>query len=478
MVEGFASSTIAGDPQTLDVTIEKSKLQRGVYRISKPYANYVSPIPALTYTDSIATPMIIHAEDPTAVWIETFKTGLSYGTTYVGGEISHQAADLLSQYTVASIKAECPEIFGTLADGIITFNPTFTLNEKTYYTFRFLFNSGAKAFATNADGKFKIMLPGSKDYSVAISADKQCSPDNKFNFTITAGKDVTKVKVATLKGDHEGIADNYNLIAQDGISLDIVDGKATYPLDLSAAKSISRYTIFAVVPNAADTAALSGEIVRVYTNDLSTTWETLPDKGTYTDAIMPFETNSADKAATYNCTVEKSTVTPGLYRFASPLADDSFTYAMINEHTSGCKHYIYLNVADTAKCYIPVSTVGFDFGYGPIAITTIPALAKADNDPEEEYSDFYGKMDPEGNVTFPAKSVLASDLNYQDGTWFYLTLAPTAFKVPGIGAGVDNVTIDANDTPVYYNLQGVRIDNPGRGLYIVKKGNTTTKVVR
>ncbi len=34
---------------------------------------------------------------------------------------------------------------------------------------------------------------------------------------------------------------------------------------------------------------------------------------------------------------------------------------------------------------------------------------------------------------------------------------------------------DADGQPVYYNLQGVRTDNPGRGIYIVRRGNKVTK---
>lgn len=35
----------------------------------------------------------------------------------------------------------------------------------------------------------------------------------------------------------------------------------------------------------------------------------------------------------------------------------------------------------------------------------------------------------------------------------------------------------SESAPVYYNLQGVRIDNPSDGMFIKKSGNTTTKVM-
>lgn len=46
-------------------------------------------------------------------------------------------------------------------------------------------------------------------------------------------------------------------------------------------------------------------------------------------------------------------------------------------------------------------------------------------------------------------------------------------------AGVEGVGIDANaDAPVeYYNLQGIRVENPTSGLYISRQGDKVTKVI-
>ena len=44
-------------------------------------------------------------------------------------------------------------------------------------------------------------------------------------------------------------------------------------------------------------------------------------------------------------------------------------------------------------------------------------------------------------------------------------------------SGIENVGVDRVDTPaVYYNLQGIRIENPANGVYIRRQGNKTTKV--
>ena len=43
------------------------------------------------------------------------------------------------------------------------------------------------------------------------------------------------------------------------------------------------------------------------------------------------------------------------------------------------------------------------------------------------------------------------------------------------GAAIEGVEADNNVAPVYYNLQGVRVDNAANGLYIVVRGDKAAK---
>jgi len=44
--------------------------------------------------------------------------------------------------------------------------------------------------------------------------------------------------------------------------------------------------------------------------------------------------------------------------------------------------------------------------------------------------------------------------------------------------GVTSIAVDASDAPVeYFNLQGVRVNNPENGLFIRRQGNKTTKII-
>lgn len=49
----------------------------------------------------------------------------------------------------------------------------------------------------------------------------------------------------------------------------------------------------------------------------------------------------------------------------------------------------------------------------------------------------------------------------------------------GAGAGVENVATESADAPAeYFNLQGVRVNNPENGIFICRQGSKVTKVVK
>ena len=62
----------------------------------------------------------------------------------------------------------------------------------------------------------------------------------------------------------------------------------------------------------------------------------------------------------------------------------------------------------------------------------------------------------------------------------YNTTMTFSFNLDELVAGVGNITVDEVDenAPVeYYNLQGVRVQNPENGLYIRRQGKNVTKVI-
>ena len=53
----------------------------------------------------------------------------------------------------------------------------------------------------------------------------------------------------------------------------------------------------------------------------------------------------------------------------------------------------------------------------------------------------------------------------------------TVILTPGGPAGVDSLVDDSNAPVEYYNLQGVKVANPDKGIFIRKQGKTTKKVI-
>jgi len=93
-----------------------------------------------------------------------------------------------------------------------------------------------------------------------------------------------------------------------------------------------------------------------------------------------------------------------------------------------------------------------------------------------------------GTITFPADAIVLSFPIYYEAQgnplqrWTNDDLAlPTVITIPGRANGINDIKVDGSaaaiDGPVeYYNLQGVRVENPASGLYIKRQGNKATKV--
>ena len=97
---------------------------------------------------------------------------------------------------------------------------------------------------------------------------------------------------------------------------------------------------------------------------------------------------------------------------------------------------------------------------GPTAITP-------DSDPEEGWQalDYNG-----GNMSMKS--------NFEGKITFEIMPGNTARALFDDEAGVKNVEIDNNAPVEYFNLQGVRVENPENGLFIARQGKVVKKVVK
>lgn len=103
-----------------------------------------------------------------------------------------------------------------------------------------------------------------------------------------------------------------------------------------------------------------------------------------------------------------------------------------------------------------------------------------DNSKDHSISKYFTKADLDNTYASDGKYTFFVRTVYKDG----LNLAPTfhsmVYEVPQTPTSVGSIFADKdeNSTPVYYNLQGVRVENPTvPGVYVRMEGKTATKVI-
>lgn len=141
--------------QTYEVEVQESASTRHLYRLINPYgAAY--PLNSPGDYDADNHYMIIHAEDPSKVYIEEFASGMNwmnYGEIYLNSEA-------WMQMQTADISEIDSAIFGTLKDDTITF-PTGALCIAVKR------NGPLEYESANLNGRFSLRIPGAGVENVA-----------------------------------------------------------------------------------------------------------------------------------------------------------------------------------------------------------------------------------------------------------------------------------------------------------------------
>lgn len=148
--ESLVGDLFGVDNIVYEVEIETIPEQPGMYRLVCPYCAAYPYNSVGDYDTSKKHYMEIDAQDPTAVYIKKFYSGMDWG--YGEFVFWSMAGYYLSQgSTLEEIKAA--GYCGTLKDGVITFPAGSLIISMTNY------NNGA-LYSANGKGKFAIALPG------------------------------------------------------------------------------------------------------------------------------------------------------------------------------------------------------------------------------------------------------------------------------------------------------------------------------
>lgn len=150
---------------------------------------------------------------------------------------------------------------------------------------------------------------------------------------------------------------------------------------------------------------------------------------------------------------------------------------------------VVINISNKKCVYVPYTYVAAcdELFYG----SDTSAESIANGDTPEDLLDFLGEENlssyDEANKIITIKNCLVTSGNYRNKKYsdLYVQWGLSADQVtntvtimlPEVESGIKNITVDANAPVEYFNLQGIRVENPTKGLYIKRQGNTATKVI-
>ena len=155
------------DPEPYPVEIQESTSTPGLYRLVKMYSAVAADFGVVSGTGDV----LVHAENPNGVYIPLQPLELTLGSNGPFS-LSTDAGELVEEYGFDAVYAQLPNIFGKLADGVITFpvleGKSSAGNPVNYQTWVYL---GEKAYFGGRNGAFQIILPGVEAQSMKRAAD-------------------------------------------------------------------------------------------------------------------------------------------------------------------------------------------------------------------------------------------------------------------------------------------------------------------
>ena len=464
MTDDMLTGLLDVQPVSYNVEIQQSVADPNFYRVMAPYGKAfveaMEKVNNMTFSaeqyDSEGVCYIdICATDPNDVYFPATKTGIvidGIGDLYIG---------INSSYNV------------TLKDGMFT-APMMGVavaykNDEG--------NLVGQAF--NRRGKFLIALPGVQpfDYALALSEMPTCVTSRTITGTLTRGADVAKVNYHVVPNWQEDeIMSAVREIAQYGNEW-TMDNQFSYTMSMN-----DKETLIAVALDAAGNTVGYDWKTYYYIDDYPDGWTDEGDAVWHEGMMGDFFPVLTPESLP--CKMQRSKDRPQFFRLVNPMASHS-RYAQGKANHEGHNHYIYINAEDPECIYLEESPVGLDFGHGAVRFSSAVKYYLDAGFELQDCKDLeMGATIADGKLTFPAESLIISMLGYDNGDWYtvadpsqtWLEL-PKDFNM----AGVNDIVADASgadEAPVYYNLQGMRIKQPQPGtLCIERRGQTARKVL-
>ena len=391
-----------GNP-VYNVPIQKSTVREGYYRLVNPYGEYYPHNEDGDYDPKATSYMTINATDPDWVYVEDCETTMDwgYGVFTMYGYVYY---NLINGKSLDVVKADMPELFGTLKDGIITMPAGSMLISMADY------NNGGLYYANNK-GLFAIALPGTAiaDLSVEVTYTGIYTDATNNVFAVgnlTLGEDVKTVKaiVVSESDDADAVADA--IAAGDLEAVNVAAGRIEVPI---ADGLTGKLQIVAVVLDGDKVKTVSSDNFEYYGGGKSP-WESIGTGLYVDDFVVPLYTREGEPYS-YKVEIEENTETPGVYRIINAYAPVAKAFGV-----EGGNKNIEINASNPEGVYILEQSIGLDLDDGDISIVTEGG----------DYVGYYGDFDfvyqnaPElfgtlkdGVIKFPVFHDDDNDIDYQ-----------------------------------------------------------------
>jgi len=136
----------------------------------------------------------------------------------------------------------------------------------------------------------------------------------------------------------------------------------------------------------------------------------------------------------YDVPIQRNTVEEGMYRLVNPYGK-AYPYNADGDYDTTQDYYLTINAQDPTKVFIEKSPSGMDWSYGAFTMSSIPAFymerqGLTADEARATYGAYCGTLE-DGVITMPAKSLLISMANYQEGGFYQGGTGLFAVALPG-----------------------------------------------
>lgn len=317
------------------------------------------------------------------------------------------------------------------------------------------------------------------DYSFSAEID-ECVHNNSIDLKINSGADVASMKYNLVYGDYPASDNNLSIVSE---SAEPIDKAFNGSIKLNKGFNNGLYTLFLMSYDADGNLKNGDAYLLSIIDDEPGEWADFCT-AYYTDDIIGPIFNVGNSVL--NVDVQYNTMIQNLIRVVEPYTD---FYTDSNIHQCNKKHYLYLDASNPNRVVLLTSPLGFAADEDGLILCTSKAQQereKGTSDDDIEAMGYFGKMETTSRaaenfvITFPQDALLAYFKN-DSGTMyrgnsngnFRLELtSPIPTSIKEIGSD------DVKAPVVYYNLQGMRINEPAKGQVVIRRqGNKSEKII-